>query len=295
MVLAEPERVGQVGLADGRRLGWAEWGPAGGVPVLFCPGAGTSRRLGFGADVADALGVRLISLDRPGLGASDPAPGRTLTDWAADVAGFAAASGAARPAVVGFSQGAPFALACAAAGVVSAAALVSGTDELARPEVAARLEPQLRWLVSSADDDPDEAEAYFAQLDAGRLRHLVTSMSGDADRAVYEDPAFAAAFRRALAEGFAQGPAGYARDALLAMRPWPFDPAMIEVPVEFWYGGQDTSPVHSPDFGESLAARIPHARRHLLAEAGGALLWTHAERILTSLLRLTGALPPADQ
>jgi hypothetical protein len=35
--------------------------------------------------------------------------------------------------------------------------------------------------------------------------------------------------------------------------------------------------------------------RHLLAEAGGALLWTHADRILTSLLRLTGALPPADR
>ncbi|GAA1631970.1 hypothetical protein GCM10009679_41430 [Saccharothrix algeriensis] len=293
--MAEPGRVGQVGLADGRRLGWAEWGPADGVPVLFCPGAGTSRRLGFGADVVDTLGVRLISLDRPGLGASDPAPGRTLADWAADVAGFAAAAGVGRPAVVGFSQGAPFALACAAAGVVNAAALVSGTDELARPEVAARLEPQLRWLVASAEDDPDEAEAYFAQLDAGRLLHLVTSMSGDADRAVYEDPAFAGAFRRALAEGFAQGPAGYARDALLAMRPWPFDPGAIEVPVEFWYGGQDTSPVHSPDFGESLATRIPHARRHLLAEAGGALLWTHAERILTSLLRLTGALPPADQ
>lgn len=294
-MIAEAARLGQVRLADGRALGWAEWGPADGTPVLFCPGAGTGRRLGFGADVVDVLGVRLISLDRPGLGSSDPAPGRTLTGWAADVAEYAALARAGRPAVVGFSQGAPFALACAAAGTVCGAAIVSGTDELARPEVAARLEPQLRWLVSSAGDDPDEAEAYFAQLDAERLLHLVTSMSGDADRAVYEHPAFAGPFRRALADGFARGPAGYARDTLLSMRPWPFDPAAIEVPVEFWYGGQDTSPVHSPDFGESLAARVPHARRHLLAEAGGALLWTHAERILTSLLRLTGTLPPADQ
>ncbi|MEV4417932.1 alpha/beta hydrolase [Catellatospora sp. NPDC049609] len=262
--------------------------------MLFCPGAATSRRLGFGADVVDALGVRLISLDRPGLGASDPAPGRTLPGWAADVAEFAALARAGRPAVVGFSQGGPFALACAAAGAVSAAAIVSGTDELARPEVSARLEPQLRWLVSSAADDPDEAEAYFAQLDAEKLLHMVVSLSGPADRAVYEDPAFAGPFRRALAEGFAQGPAGYARDTLLSMSPWPFDPAAIEVPVEFWYGGQDTSPVHSPDFGEALAARVPHAHRHLLAQTGGALLWTHAERILTSLLRLTGALPPAD-
>ncbi|MFC7243849.1 alpha/beta fold hydrolase [Catellatospora aurea] len=262
--------------------------------MLFCPGAATSRRLGFGAEAVEAFGVRLISLDRPGLGASDPAPGRTLSDWAADVAEFTGLVRLRRPAAVGFSQGAPFALACAAAGAVAAVAVVSGTDELARPEVAAALPEQVRWLVTSAADDPDEAEAYFAQLDAERLLLMVTAMNGPDDRAVYEDPAFAAPFRRALAEGFAQGSAGYARDTLLSMTPWPFDPAAITVPVEFWYGGLDTSPVHSPDFGESLAARIPHARRHLLAHAGGALPWTHGERILVSLLRLSGVLPPPD-
>lgn len=292
--VGEPARLGQVRLADGRRLGWAEWGAPGGAPVLFCPGAGTSRRLGFGTDVVDALGVRLISLDRPGLGASDPAPRRTLTGWAADVAEFTELARLGRPAVVGFSQGAPFALACAAAGAAEAVAVVSGTDELARPEVAAALPEQVRWLVASAAEDPEEAEAYFAELDAERLLLMVTAMSGPSDREVYEDPAFADLFRLALAEGFAQGSGGYARDTMLSMTPWPFDPAAITVPVEFWYGALDTSPVHSPDFGESLAARIPHARRHLLAHAGGALPWTHGERILVSLLRLSGVLPPLD-
>ncbi|GAA0516716.1 hypothetical protein GCM10011581_46720 [Saccharopolyspora subtropica] len=103
----EPARLGLVGLSDGRKLAWAEWGPAGGSPVLLCPGAATSRWLGFGADVVDRLGIRLISLDRPGLGASDPAPGRTLDDWARDVAEL----GLPDLAVIGYSAGGPFALA----------------------------------------------------------------------------------------------------------------------------------------------------------------------------------------
>ncbi|WP_067133417.1 alpha/beta fold hydrolase [Microtetraspora malaysiensis] len=59
---------------------------------------------------------------------------------------------------------------------------------------------------------------------------------------------------------------------------------LIAVPVDLWYGGHDASSVHSPDHGAELARRIPASRRHLLPEAGGSLLWTHAEEILTSLL-----------
>ncbi|MGI5526577.1 alpha/beta fold hydrolase [Streptomyces syringium] len=79
MGIAPPERLGRTRLPDGRMLAWAEWGPADGLPVLLCPGGATSRWLGFGADAVDALGVRLVSVDRPGLGASDPAPGGPCT------------------------------------------------------------------------------------------------------------------------------------------------------------------------------------------------------------------------
>jgi pimeloyl-ACP methyl ester carboxylesterase len=281
----EPDRLGQTTLADGRRLGWAEWGPEDGVPVLLCPGAATSRWLGFGTDVVGELRVRLMSVDRPGLGASDPAPGRTLLDFASDVERLAAARGLTGLRAVGFSQGAPFALACAAAGVVSAMALVSGGDELANPIFGESLVPDVRRLVDAVAADPVAAEASFAGFGSAQVMwEMVIGMSGAADREVYTSPDFARAYRRALDEGFAQGPAGYARDTVLAMSRWPFDPAEIDVPVDLWYGGQDTSPVHSPDFGESLARRIPGAVRHFLPEAGGAVLWTNAGEILRTLL-----------
>lgn len=110
-------------------------------------------------------------------------------------------------------------------------------------------------------------------------------MTGDTDRTVYTHSVFARAYRHAVTEAFVQGPGGYARDTVLASARWPFDPGIVRVPVDLWYGAQDTSPVHSPDLGASLGDRIPGARRHVIPSAGGALLWTHAETILRTLLQ----------
>ena len=226
-------------------------------------------------------------MDRPGLGASDPAPGRTLEDWVQDVRHFADARELEGLAVVGSSQGAPFALACAAAGIVTGVAVVSGSDELASPALRDLLVPEVRKLVDTVAADPAGAEAFFRGFSADAMWNMVLAMSGEGDRRVYTDPAFERAYRRALAEGFSQGPDGYARDTVLAMSRWPFDLADVIVPVDLWYGAGDTSTVHSPDLGASLARRIPTARLHVLPDAGGALLWTHAGVVLRSLLERT--------
>lgn len=285
----EPDRRGATELPDRRAIGWAEWGPEDGVPILHCPGAATSCAHGFGADVVDDLGVRLVALDRPGLGASSPRPGRTLLDWADDVRAFVDARRLEAPCIVGFSQGAPFALACAAAGIVRAAAIVSAADEIAAPELRGSLVPELRALVDRVESDPEGAEAFFRGMTAETMRGMVLSGSPDVDRVVYADPAFDAAYRRALDEAFAQGLGGYARDTVLAMGRWPFDLEGITVPVDVWYGAIDTSPVHSADLGAKLARRIPGARRRVVEGAGGAVLWTHARTILEALLSIRRA------
>ncbi|WP_437299256.1 alpha/beta fold hydrolase [Sorangium sp. So ce426] len=285
--VVEPVRLGETALPDGRRLGWAEWGPEDGIPVLLCPGGATSRSMGFGGDVVDGLGVRLISVDRPGLGASDEAPGRTLDGWAQDIRRFLEARRLSGVAAVGFSAGAPFALACAAAGVVAGVAVVAGTDELANPVFADALAPDVRRLVELVATDAGRAEAFFSGFSAEAMWGFVLSTLADVDRAVYTAPVFERAYRRAMDEAFSQGPAGYARDTVLTMSPWPFDPGSIRAPVDLWYGARDTSTVHSPDFGASLAGRLRAPERRVLPEAGGSLLWTHAEEILRSLLRRT--------
>ncbi|WP_327392589.1 alpha/beta hydrolase [Streptomyces sp. NBC_01186] len=289
-LVAPPRRTGATPLPGGRELGWAEWGPEDGVPVLFSPGAATSRSLGFGAGVVDALGVRLIALDRPGLGASTPQPERTFDDFAADVAALAAYRGLGRPAMVGNSQGAPFALACAAHGVTGPLAVVSGADEVADPRFAEppfeeALPAELRGLIALSVSEPGAAQARFARLTPQAMWDMVLAGSPACDRAVYESPDFAAAYRHAMDEAFAQGPDGYARDTALAMGRWDIDLAAVATPVGFWYGEEDFS--HSPDQGAGLAARVPGAVRHVVPGIGGALLWTHAADVLRVLLART--------
>lgn len=282
--LVAPERRIASRLPDGRVLSAWAWGPADGRAVLFCPGAGMSGALGFGHEVLASSGRQLVAVDRPGLGGSDPDPGKTLASVAADIAALVAAEGLSRPVAVGFSQSAPFALALAAAGIVERVALVSGQDDFGDPDIAARLDPQVGGMVAAARADPAGFEAQVAATaTADWLWSMIAAMSGAADRAVYEAPEFALRYRAALDEGFRQGAAGYARDLVAAVTPWPFAPEAIGVPVDLWYGALDTSPVHSPDFGATLERRLPRARRTVLPDAGSALLWTHAADILGAL------------
>lgn len=282
---SDPARLGEVRLGDGRLLGWAEWGPPDGVPVLLCSGAATSRWLGLHDEVAEALGVRLVSVDRPGLGTSTPAPGRTLADFAHDMRQLVSLRGLGRPAVLANSQGAPFALACAHEGLASALALVSAADEVAAPEFADILPAGLRETVDRTVNDPASAHEFFARFSTDAMWGMVMSNAPQSDLAVFREAGFAAAYRRSLGEAFSQGSAGYARDTVLAMSRWPIPFGHISVPVQIWYGEHDTT--HSPDHGQLLAARLPNSRRHTVPNIGAAVLWTHTTQILTQLLRAT--------
>ena len=75
-----------VRLRDGRRMCFAEYGDPDGFAVISAHG-GLACRLDVAAadGVARETGIRLISPDRPGVGQSDPLPGRTVLNWAADV------------------------------------------------------------------------------------------------------------------------------------------------------------------------------------------------------------------
>ena len=101
-------------LTDGRRLSYCEYGAPRGAPAFFCHGWPGSR-LDFSAndEPAAEAGVRVISVDRPGIGRSDPQLGRTVLDWANDVAALADSLSIDRFAVFGFSFGGPYARACA--------------------------------------------------------------------------------------------------------------------------------------------------------------------------------------
>ena len=57
-----------VGLGNGRTLAYLEWGDPNGSPILECHGNPGCRVLVWDEAVAARLGVRLITVDRPGIG-----------------------------------------------------------------------------------------------------------------------------------------------------------------------------------------------------------------------------------
>ncbi len=63
--------------------------------------------------LANTLNLRVIALDRPGMGRSDFQQGRTFGDWPADVTALANGLNMEHFAVFGCSGGGPYAVACA--------------------------------------------------------------------------------------------------------------------------------------------------------------------------------------
>jgi pimeloyl-ACP methyl ester carboxylesterase len=285
--LAPPAARGHV-VRAGRRIGWTAWGDDRGQPVLLVHGAALTGALG---PAAGALaGARWISVDRAGLGRSEPDPDKSIASVADDTAAVLAALGIERPPAIAFSQGTPFAVELAGRGALSGLAIVSGQDDLTYPATFDRLHPDVAHLVGSAAADAVELEEQLTGFaDAAGLWTLIVGGSSERDRAVYEQPAFAAAFRAALDDGFAQGNAGYARDLVLAVGAWPTRPEAVTIPVHLWYGLLDASATHSPDAGATLALRFPKAERHAVPEEGASLLWTRGADIVAALLRAARA------
>ncbi len=121
-------------LADGRRIGYAEFGDAQGAAVLAIHGTPGSRLMFALTDkAARDRRLRIVAPERPGYGLSDFRRKGTLTHAADDMTAFADALGLDRFAVIGVSGGGPYAIAAAAsmADRIALLALISPVGPIA--------------------------------------------------------------------------------------------------------------------------------------------------------------------
>jgi pimeloyl-ACP methyl ester carboxylesterase len=248
-------------LPDGRTLGYALWGEPEGAPVLLLGTSPGSRLLCPDLPATLVAGVRLVTVDRPGYGRSDPDPHPRMAGWVADTGVLADHLRLERFGLVGWSGGGQFALAVAAGlpDRVSAVALVC-TPAPANDDQLPWLPEEMRQLVGLVRKDPDGAvdgvvaanQWYPADPDSP-----MRLWSGPGDGAVGALPQVAAAVSAMLREGARQGAAGMVYDVIAGSLAWGFELAEVRVPVALWYGTLD--PMASPEHGGYYAQRLPRA------------------------------------
>ena len=243
-----PESVSLLTLRDGRRLAYLAVGDQAGAPVFHFHGHGSSRFEALAlVDAATKARVRLIAIDRPGIGRSDPKVGDRLLDWPRDVAEAADQLGIERFAVQGMSAGGPYALACAfalsnrvtACSLVSAVpppgiALLSGPVSRRLAWLAARTFPNYlrRRLQQFRPDDMNEA------MIRARLARMGRWLGGE-DLRLMQDDAKLDLLTRTMLESGRQNQEGNRSEIARLTRPWGFDIRKIDVPIFLFHGDQD--------------------------------------------------------
>jgi pimeloyl-ACP methyl ester carboxylesterase len=233
--------------------------------------------------------MRMLAVDRPGIGHSTGQPGRRLLDWPQDVRFLVDALGIDRFGIIGWSGGGPYALGVAWAmpsrvaivGLISSAAPLAGVAEvdylLRTHRVARRAADYAPWMIRLAMWRWSRAQRSDPE------RHLDEAIEGmiEADRLVLEDPALRAMMIGNANELYRQGGRGLYDEALVMARPWEFPLDQVTVPVRLWHGEDDTAvPV---GMGRHLARAIPGTLARFYPGEGHHLVYDRWREILGEL------------
>jgi pimeloyl-ACP methyl ester carboxylesterase len=263
---------------DGRTLAYLEVGDPNGPLVLHNHGGPSSRlEARLLADAASKNGLRLLCVDRPGMGQSSPQKARSYSGWADDLVAVADALGYREFGVTGWSEGGPWALAAAAYidpsrlrhvtsiapgsygafGDNSAAQYLSKIDALGGT-LALRFKPGFRLMYANL--------GLLAKRFPQSFVKQVRKQLNEYDQQILRRPEVATAFGDACAECFAHGSDGLVRDAEILYRRWAFDVSAITRPVHMWQGLDDKL-VPDP-INKAVADAMPGAVWHPVEGAG---------------------------
>ncbi|MDL9945606.1 alpha/beta hydrolase [Gordonia sp. ABSL11-1] len=270
MDIDRPKIEGSVAVGDGRRrIGFAEFGSATGRALFWLHGTpGARRQIPTEARAfATEAGVRIVGLDRPGVGSSTPHSYRNVYEFADDLGTVADSLGIDEFAVIGLSGGGPYALAVAhalrnrvvAAGILGGVAPTVGPDAIGggAMRLGRRAAPVLQVagdpigkvvssVLSVARPVADPAIAVYGRL------------SPQGDRELLSRPEFRAMFLDDLLHGGSRRMSAPFADIVVFSREWGFRVPEVGVPVRWWHGDRDHIIPYS--HGEHMVSLLPDAK-----------------------------------
>jgi pimeloyl-ACP methyl ester carboxylesterase len=274
--------------ADGRRLGYAEFGDPDGMPVIALHGTPGSRLMFALADkAARERGLRLIAPERPGYGLSDAKEFPTLQEAVVDIAGLADFLDLKDFILIGVSGGGPFAVAAAASmpDRVKLLALISPVGLIA--DVADRVSAWHRHLFTELAPSPFASGSFFWGLKAmlavaphfayAGLKHHAS----EADHVLLERSEVRESLYEAITEGLRHGVDGPVQDLQLYCRPWGVDLRKIDMPSIVWQGSDDT--IVPAEAAYYLARALPQCSLYVRPGDGHYWMFGQFEMVLDAV------------
>ena len=272
---------GTVRVRDGRKLGIAEFGTPDGQPVVWFHGTpGARRQIPEEARrIADARGLRIVGIDRPGVGLSTTHLYRTSsTSWPTSRwwSTSSASSGsppsgcpAALPTPWPRRRGCP--AGCPRSGVLGGVVPSVGAD--APPGGWVGLAKRFKSVLPMVRHPSGVFLTGFVRVVkplGPQALELYARFAPPGDREVLTRPDVAEMFLDDLTENGGRSMRAFVSDGILFTRDWGFEPHDIDVPIWWWHGDADN--IVPLAHAEWLVPRLKHATlfvRHDESHLGG--------------------------
>jgi pimeloyl-ACP methyl ester carboxylesterase len=237
-------------------------------------------------------GLRVITTERPGFGASTRLPGRGFNEPADDLAAILDHVGLDTVHVIGGSGSAPHELALAARHPdrVRAMTILVGAAPVTEDEAAQEvgLNYEAYKLVRAGDDSGLRrllAEVHTQMLadPLGAFTEIMAK-APPSDQEVMSDPGWQQSFVVSNGEARRQGVDGWADEGIALLTRWDeIDLSAVRTSLTWWHAAADANAPLSA--ARRLLERIPHAELRLFGEEEGHMAGYHREpEILDELL-----------
>ena len=302
--IARPKLEGNVAVGSDRRIGFAEFGDPQGRAIFWLHGTpGARRQIPVEARLyAEHNRVRLIGVDRPGIGSSTPHEYASVIDFADDLRTIADTLGIDKMEIIGLSGGGPYTLGCAAAmpervvavGVLGGVAPTRGSDGIGgglMGNVGLPVAPVL-----------EKAGTPLSIVATGIIRlikpiaepavYLYASVSPEGDRRLLVRPEFKAMFLDDLLNGSRKQLSAPFADVVVFARDWGFRLDEVKVPVRWWHGDCDHIVPYS--HGQHVVAMLPDAELYPLPGESHLAGLGEAEAIMTNMNEMWDAFEGTD-
>lgn len=207
-----------------------------------------------------------------------------MLDWPDGITVLSDALELEQFAIIGFSGGSPYAIACAyrLPERVTKMALVGALAPLEASCVTGNMSPAVSGLYALAKSSPSELRKILAAVapSSAALVEAISASASEWDKNVIN--ARCTEFEMEYTQTLRSGVEGVASDFVLASKDWGFPLDGIDTEAHLWCGTADCNT--PPTMTDYIASRLSNSHTVMLTDEGHFALYKHWEEILERLI-----------